>query len=159
MKILLTLLLLIPSLSWGKIPEECKDIRNGEEAYNFSSKIIHVFEKRDLLKLSEMTHTLYGNGNINYYDLTNLNMVDIFDENMIDDLVSRAKPICERFSFEGYNFGWGIWFEFLGIYDDKCSMKMTPKIVALNEGVKKEFQISDEEITVNSENVNSSQCD
>ena len=150
MKTLLALLLLIPSLSWGNIPQECKDIRDGEEAFNFSSEIIQVFKDKDLSKISEMSNIIYGKGNFNHYDLSNLNMTDVFDEDIINDLVSRAEPICERFSYEGYNFGWGIWFEFLGSdYDEDCQMIISPKIIALNEGiVKEEFQISPDEIVI-----------
>ena len=145
MKLFLSLLLLIPSLSSGKVPEECKDIRDGIEAYNFSSEIIQVFKDKDLSKVSEMSHIIYGNGNFNYYDTSNLNMTDVFDENIINDLASRAQPVCERFSYEGYNFGWGIWFDFIYDYDENCQQIKLPKILALNEDiVKKEFQISPE---------------
>ena len=62
---LIIILTFIPLLSWGNIPQECKDIRNGEEAFNFSSEIIQVFKDKDLSKLSEMSNIIYGNGNFN----------------------------------------------------------------------------------------------
>ena len=153
MRYLIILLTFIPLLSWGKVLEECKDIKDGEEAFNFSSEIIQVFKDKDLSKLSEMSNIIYGKGNFNYFDISNLNMTDVFDKDIIDDLVSRAEPICERFSYDGYNFGWGIWFEFLGDdYDENCQMIVLPKIIALNEGiVKDEFQISPDDMLTNEE--------
>lgn len=159
MKFLILFLILIPSLSFASIPDYCKEETDGEEAYKFSLEIIEVFKNNDLKRLSEMTLTLYGNGNINNFDLSNKNITDVFNVEMVDDLVSRAEPICERYNYEGYSFGWGIWFEFLGLNDENCEMKMTPKIVALNEGVKEEFQISPEDIIINKENNNSSNCE
>lgn len=151
MRYIVILTLFIPLLSWANVPDECIDEKMGVEAYNFSSEIIEVFQNKDLAKLSDMTETLYGNGHINYFNLSNLKMTDVFDDNMINDLLSKAEPVCTRFSYEGYSFGWGIWFEFLNYYDENCQNIVLPKIISLNEGVKEKFQIAAEDMIIKKE--------
>ena len=140
MKIFLSLFFLL----LGNIAYANESCVSEEElrALKFSEEIISAFQNKDLIKISEMSEVIYGEGNINSHSLVGKSFDEVFDNQWAEQTFKNIKPLCERTGYDGYYLGGGIWFEFLYENDDKCQSYTIPKIIALNEGVNNQYKTS-----------------